>query len=188
MTGLCKGGLDFWRSELSTPLHFLFSYILTEILDCTPNFKINIMKITQKIALFGITGLLTVHTTAQTTGNVDQVVQRSQNHTTLYEPIKPTEFAETLGGKGPYSVFAPTNDAFALLPPGELERMRTAERKQDLTDMLNYHIVEGKLTFRVVGDSIVLTDGKGGDSVISKTDADASNGVVYIVDNVLMKK
>ncbi|ASS49219.1 MAG: hypothetical protein A3D31_04175 [Candidatus Fluviicola riflensis] len=172
------------------------------------------MKITQKIALFGITGLLTVHTTAQTTGNVYQVVQSSQNHTTLYETIKTTEFAETLGGKGPYTVFAPTNDAFALLPPGELERMRTAERKQDLTDMLNYHIVEGKydetalrdaikkgngeaklktvsggkLTFRVVGDSIVLTDGKGGDSVISKTDADASNGVVYIVDNVLMKK
>ncbi|MES2555400.1 MAG: fasciclin domain-containing protein [Bacteroidota bacterium] len=172
------------------------------------------MKVLQRIGLFGITGLLAVHTTAQSSGNVCQVVEDSHNHTTLYEAIKTTDLTKTLTDAGPYTIFAPSNEAFTQLPAGDWEGLKHSESKQELTKFLSYHIVSGKydeqalrdaikkgngsvklrtiaggkLTFRLVDDSIVLTDGKGNDTAIGATDMDATNGVVHSIDSVLLKK
>ncbi len=172
------------------------------------------MKIVRKMALLGIAGLLAAQTSAQTNGNMLQLVEESYNHSTLYEAIKSAELETMLTGKGPYTLFAPTNDAFTHLPAGDWEELKHSEKKRDLTDFINYHVVEGryseqdlrdairkgngeaklktvsggKLTFRLVDNTVVVTDAQGHDAALNASDMTATNGVVYIVDSVFLKK
>ncbi len=136
----------------------------------------------------------------------------SKDHTTLVAGIKSTDLAETLKGAGPFTVFAPTNAAFEKLPAGIVDSFLQSENKRILTNLLNYHVVPGKqdvativkaieagggkATFKTVqgaaltasmdGKDIILTDEIGGVSKITVADVMQSNGVVHIVDSVLM--
>ena len=142
---------------------------------------------------------------------VDNAVN-SPIHTTLVAAVKAAGLVDTLNSPGPFTVFAPTNDAFAKLPAGTVDTLVMPENKATLTKVLTYHVVSGrisskelkawikkgdgkyvmttveggKLTATMSGDNIVLTDEKGGTAMITTADVFQSNGVIDVVDTVLM--
>ena len=133
---------------------------------------------------------------------VDNAVN-SKDHTTLVAAVKAAGLVETLKGKGPFTVFAPTNMAFAKLPAGTVETLVKPENKAKLTKILTYHVVAGAyrssdlkdgMTLKTVeGENLTFTmkDGKwwiNGISMITIADVIDSNGVTYVVDTVLMPK
>ena len=144
---------------------------------------------------------------------IDNAVN-SKDHTTLVAAVKAAALVETLKGAGPFTVFAPTNAAFEKLPAGTVDTLVKPESKATLTGILTYHVVAGKqdaasivkaieagggkATFKTVaggnltatmeGTSVVLTDAKGGKSKVTIADVMQSNGVIHVVDTVLMPK
>ncbi len=142
---------------------------------------------------------------------VDNAVA-SKDHTTLVAAVKAAGLVETLSGPGPFTVFAPTNAAFAKLPAGTVDTLIKPENKAQLTSILTYHVVSGKmtaadiakaikagggkavlttvqgepLTAMMTGGKLVLTDAKGGHSTVTIKDVLQSNGVIHVVDTVLM--
>ena len=142
------------------------------------------------------------------------VAAGSANHTTLVAAVKAAELVETLKGTGPFTVFAPTNDAFAKLPKGTVESLLLPENKAKLTAILTYHVVAGnltaadvlaaikkgkgkvvlttvngaKLTAKLVKGKVTITDANGGKSTVTATDLKGSNGVIHVVDSVLLPK
>lgn len=142
---------------------------------------------------------------------IDNAVN-SQDHTTLVAAVKAAGLVETLKGSGPFTVFAPTNDAFTMLPAGAVDTLLKPENKAALAKVLTYHVVAGKLsakaieemitagqgkaTFKTVsgdtltatkqGNEIVLTDAKGGRSRVTVANVNQSNGVIHVVDRVLL--
>ena len=136
----------------------------------------------------------------------------SKDHTTLVAAVKAAGLVDTLSGKGPFTVFAPTDAAFKKLPAGTVETLVQPENKQKLTGILTYHVVAGKmnaadlakaikdgggkatlktvaggeLTATMAGDKVVITDAKGGKSTVTIADVNQSNGVIHVVDTVLM--
>ena len=137
---------------------------------------------------------------------------QSSEHTTLVQAVQAAGLAPTLSGAGPYTVFAPTNAAFAKLPAGTVEGLLKPEAKGQLTGILTYHVVPGvvmaadlkraiqngkgktelatvgggKVTATDVGGTLVITDAKGGQSRVTQGDVLQSNGIVHVVDAVLM--
>ncbi len=131
---------------------------------------------------------------------------------TLVTAVTAADLGETLSGDGPFTVFAPTNDAFDKLPAGTLDTLTMTENKDQLSGILTYHVVPsevmaadlttaitdnggtyeittvngGTLTATVVDGSVILTDAAGGTATVTGTDIDASNGVVHTIDTVLM--
>ena len=144
---------------------------------------------------------------------IDNAVN-SKDHTTLVAAVKAAELVDTLKGAGPFTVFAPTNAAFEKVPKATLDSLLKPENKKTLTGILTYHVVPGnqnaativkaieagggKATFKTVaggtltaslnGSSVVLTDEKGGKSTVTTADVMQSNGVIHVVDSVLMPK
>jgi uncharacterized surface protein with fasciclin (FAS1) repeats len=144
---------------------------------------------------------------------IDNAVN-SKDHTTLVTAVKAAGLVETLKGAGPFTVFAPTNAAFEKLPAGTVDTLVKPESKAALTKILTYHVVpgkqdaativkaieagNGKATFKTVqggiltasldGGSVVLTDEKGGKSKVTTADVMQSNGVIHVVDTVVMPK
>ena len=142
---------------------------------------------------------------------VDNAVN-SADHTTLVAAVKAAGLVETLKSKGPFTVFAPTNAAFDKLPAGTVGTLVKPENKGTLTKILTYHVLAGKLdskaiakkikkgngtakfttvsgdtlTARMNGNWLVLTDEKGGTSTVSIADVYQSNGVIHVVDTVLL--
>ena len=136
----------------------------------------------------------------------------SKDHTTLVAAVKAADLVPTLSSAGPFTVFAPTNAAFAKLPAGTVETLVKPENKGTLTSILTYHVVPGTimakdvaaavkagggtatmttvaggtLSFSKVGKGYVVTDAKGGTSRITIADVRQSNGVIHVVDTVLM--
>ncbi len=136
----------------------------------------------------------------------------SADHTTLVAAVKAAGLVDTLNGKGPFTVFAPTNDAFAQLPAGTVDTLLKPENKAMLTKVLTYHVVAGKwdakalarlikkgngqarlktvnggtLTASMDGNSIVVRDEKGGTATVTIADVYQSNGVIHVVNAVLM--
>ena len=126
----------------------------------------------------------------------------SADHTTLVAAVKAAGLVETLSGAGPFTVFAPTNAAFEKLPKGTVENLLTPEKKADLTGILTYHVVagsvkaadltDGQMVKTVNGKELKVTikDGKvmiGGANVVA-ADLVAGNGVVHVIDGVLLPK
>ncbi len=123
---------------------------------------------------------------------------------TLVAAVKAAGLDKTLSGTGPYTVFAPTNAAFAKLPAATLKSLLLPANKQKLADILTYHVVSGNVmakdvmpgpvttvngaTFTVSteGGNVILTDGQGNKSKVIKTDIVASNGVIHVIDTVLL--
>jgi len=144
---------------------------------------------------------------------IDNAVN-SKDHTTLVAAVKAAGLVDTLKGAGPFTVFAPTNEAFDKLPKGTVDTLLKPENKQKLIAILTYHVVPGKmdsaaiakaikdgggkamlktvqggmLTARMEGPDLILTDEKGGKSKVTIADVNQSNGVIHVVDTVLMPK
>jgi uncharacterized surface protein with fasciclin (FAS1) repeats len=133
-------------------------------------------------------------------------------HTTLVAAVKAAGLVDTLSSKGPFTVFAPTDDAFAKLPAGTVDTLVKPENKATLTKILTYHVVPGRidskmlmkaikkghgkatmktvqgddLTFMENGGTITITDAKGGNATVTTADVYQSNGVIHVIDTVLM--
>ena len=142
---------------------------------------------------------------------VDNAVN-SKDHTTLVAAVKAAGLVDTLKSTGPFTVFAPTNSAFNALPAGTVDTLLKPENKATLTKVLTYHVIsgnfdskaiakaikkgKGKATFKTVaggtltasmnGKSLVLTDEKGGNSTVTIADVRQSNGIIHVVDAVLL--
>nr|WP_232325404.1 fasciclin domain-containing protein [Pedobacter panaciterrae] len=134
--------------------------------------------------------------------NIVENALGSSDHTTLVAAVKAAGLVETLSGTGPFTVFAPTNEAFAKLPAGAVDNLLKPAMKKDLTKVLTYHVVAGsykssdlkngmELT-TVQGQKIKLTEKDGAwwvnDAKITIPDVISSNGVTYVIDGVLMPK
>ena len=142
---------------------------------------------------------------------VDNAVN-SKDHTTLVAAVKAADLVPTLSGAGPFTVFAPTNAAFAKLPAGTVDTLVMPENKATLTGILTYHVVAGTMTSKQIAAAIkagggtatlttvqgeplkasmmrgklMLTDAKGGMSTVTIKDVMQSNGVIHVIDTVLM--
>lgn len=142
---------------------------------------------------------------------IDNAVN-SADHTTLVAAVKAAGLVDTLKGAGPFTVFAPTNAAFAKLPAGTVENLLKPENKDALTKVLTYHVVAGRLSARdlkkqikagggqatlntgsggtlvvmMQGDNFVLKDEKGGVSTVTIPNVFQSNGVIHVVDTVVL--
>src|SRR5258708_29151817 len=137
--------------------------------------------------------------------NIIQNAVNSKDHTTLVAAVKSAGLVETLESKGPFTVFAPTNTAFGKLPAGTVETLVKPENKATLTKILTYHVVPGKLAASDLKDGMKLktaegeelsvkhqdgkvwiVDAKGGTSMVTISNVNQSNGVIHVVDTVLM--
>jgi uncharacterized surface protein with fasciclin (FAS1) repeats len=144
---------------------------------------------------------------------VDNAVN-SKDHSTLIAAVKSAELVDTLKGPGPFTVFAPTNAAFEKVPKATLDGLMKPEKKKALAGLLTYHVVagkqdaasiakaieegKGKATFKTVaggtltasmeGKDVIVTDEKGGKAKVTIADVIQKNGVIHVVDSVLMPK
>ncbi len=142
---------------------------------------------------------------------IDNAVN-SKDHTTLVAAVKAAGLVDTLKGKGPFTVFAPTNEAFDMLPAGTVDTLLKPENKTMLQNILKYHVVAGNmdskaimkaikkgkgkavlttveggtLTATMSGNNLMLTDEKGGTSRVTIANVKQSNGVIHVIDKVLM--
>ncbi len=138
---------------------------------------------------------------AASTASGDIVAVASANPTTstLVKAVSAAGLAGTLQGAGPYTVFAPTDDAFAALPAGVLDKLLLPQNKAALTQILTYHVVPGEVMSTDIKpgpvktvegqDVVITTDGgvvKDNDATVSKADIDASNGVIHLINKVLL--
>ena len=148
------------------------------------------------------------------TKNIVENAVNSKDHTTLVAAVKAAGLVDTLSSAGPFTVFAPTNAAFAKLPAGTVDTLVKPENKATLTKILTYHVVAGKmsaadlmkavkdgkgtamlktvegepLTVKEMGGKLEVIDAKGGVSHVTIGDVNQSNGVIHVVDTVLMPK
>jgi uncharacterized surface protein with fasciclin (FAS1) repeats len=183
----------------------------------------------KKLAIMFVSALITVSSFAQSSmektvivggaamypsKNIIENAVNSKDHTTLVAAVKAAGLVETLSSAGPFTVFAPTNEAFDKLPKGTVETLVKPESKATLTTILTYHVVAGKMNaadiaakikmgngtamFKTVqggmlkasmkGKNLILTDEKGGMSIVTIGDVNQSNGVIHVIDTVLMPK
>ena len=146
--------------------------------------------------------------------NIVENAVNSKDHTTLVAAVKAAGLVETLQGAGPFTVFAPTNEAFDKLPKGAVDNLLKPENKATLTKVLTYHVVagrydskaiaalikagNGKATLKTVsggelmlsmkGSGLVITDEKGNMAMVTIKDVYQSNGVIHVIDTVVMPK
>jgi uncharacterized surface protein with fasciclin (FAS1) repeats len=144
--------------------------------------------------------------------NIIQNAVNSDDHTTLVAAVKTAGLVDTLAGAGPFTVFAPTNEAFDKLPACSVDTLLKPENKDQLTKVLTYHVVAGKVTSNelrkmikeghgtaelttveggklqamMVGGQIVLKDEKGGTATVTIPNVMQSNGVIHVIDSVLL--
>lgn len=144
--------------------------------------------------------------------NVVEVAVGSENHTTLVAAVTAAGLVETLTGTGPFTVFAPTNKAFDKLPKGTVESLLEPANLKTLQNILTYHVVAGKIDSKAVvaaikagngkavlttvqggtltasmrGKKVIVTDDKGGVATVTAADLNASNGIIHVIDAVLM--
>jgi len=145
--------------------------------------------------------------------NIIQNAVNSKDHTTLVAAVKAAGLVDTLSGPGPFTVFAPTNAAFAKLPPGTVDNLLKPENKATLTKILTYHVVPGRMTAlnlmkaikdgegearlkTVAGDDLIVkqagpgkltvTDAKGDVATVTIADVLQSNGVIHVIDTVML--
>lgn len=146
--------------------------------------------------------------------NIVENAMNSKDHTTLVAAVKAAGLVETLSGKGPFTVFAPTNAAFEKLPAGTVDMLLKPENKSKLQGVLTYHVVSGKMNAKDIdkaikagngkatlttvqggklaawmkGKDLYVTDEKGNNAKVTIADVNQSNGVIHVVDAVLMHK
>jgi uncharacterized surface protein with fasciclin (FAS1) repeats len=163
--------------------------------------------------LFVVFSLSSIKASAQQKDVVDIAIS-SPAHTTLVAAVKAADLVSTLKGSGPFTVFAPTNDAFAKLPAGTVETLLKPENKAKLAGILTYHVVSGnlgskevveaikkgngkavvttvqgsQLTLTLDGSKVKMTDANGNSAYVTAVDLVGSNGVIHVIDSVLLPK
>lgn len=146
--------------------------------------------------------------------NIVENAVNSKDHTTLVAAVKAAGLVETLEGAGPFTVFAPTNEAFNMLPKGTVPTLLKAENKTMLSGVLTYHVISGKLSSKEImsmvkkgggtatlttvaggklfvmkkGHNLMIKDEKGDVAKITIKDVNQSNGVIHVIDHVLLPK
>lgn len=146
--------------------------------------------------------------------NIIENAVNSKDHTTLVAAVKAADLVSTLQGEGPFTVFAPTNAAFDKLPAGTVSSLLETENKKQLQNVLTYHVVAGKfsakdilsaikkgngkatftavnggmLTASLKGSNVIITDANGGTSMVTIADVNQSNGVIHVVNTVMLPK
>ena len=155
----------------------------------------------------------TANDMATESGTIVEVAQGNPDFSTLVSAVTSAQLAETLSGTGPYTVFAPTNAAFEKVPQAARDELMSEAGREDLTGILTYHVVEGNvdaatltqaiqdageagytintvnggtLTAMMDGENVVLRDAAGNTATVTATDVAASNGVIHVIDTVLM--
>src|SRR5436190_4128351 len=118
------------------------------------------MKSIKKIALFFAVSMLAVNGMSQSTSDIVDLAAGSNDHSTLVAAVKAADLVSTLQGKGPFTVFAPTNEAFAKLPAGAVDNLLKPENKSALAGVLTYHVVSGNLDAKQVLAAIKKGGGK----------------------------
>ncbi|MEO6316332.1 MAG: fasciclin domain-containing protein [Chitinophagaceae bacterium] len=172
------------------------------------------MTLIKRITLLFASAFFAFAASAQTKKDIVDIAAGSADHSTLVAAVKAADLMTTLKGKGPFTVFAPTNEAFANLPAGTVDNLLKPENKATLAGILTYHVVSGNLDAKTVlaaiskgngkaelttvaggklvagleAGKVVLTDEKGGKATVTATDLKASNGVIHVIDAVLMPK
>ena len=182
------------------------------------------MKKIKLLGLFILSAMLSTNTFGQTkmvggakmypTKNIVENAMNSKDHTTLVAAVKAAGLVSTLESKGPFTVFAPTNEAFNALPKGTVETLLKPENKAKLASILTYHVVPGKLssmdlmkmakenngkaTLKTVegenlyitmkGKKLMVTDENGNTAEITIDNVNQSNGVIYVINKILMPK
>ena len=167
----------------------------------------------KKISIFIVSVIVTFSSFAQSKDVVDIAIG-SADHSTLVAAVKAADLVETLKGKGPFTIFAPTDDAFAELPDGTVESLLKPENKSQLSKVLTYHVVSGnldaaavteaikagnvkavvttvsggKLTVNLEKDKVKLTDESGNSAYVTTADLKGSNGVIHIIDSVVLPR
>ena len=145
-------------------------------------------------------------------GNIVAAAAASRDFDTLVAAVKAAKLVDTLASKGPFTVFAPTDDAFGKLAPATLQDLLKPENRAQLTKILTYHVVAGKLdaaaivqqiqagngqaslttvegsqlTAKLQGENVVLVDENNRTSVVTKTDLMQSNGIIHVIDTVVL--
>lgn len=157
----------------------------------------------KKFLGLGLAAILASGVVAQTAPQtITQIVVGNSNFSTLLAAVSAADLAETLGSAGPFTVFAPTNAAFAKLPAGTVESLVKPENKAALTSILTYHVVAGKAmsgdVVKLNGKSVKTLNGasvrvtvSGGKVMVNNAnvtavDINASNGVIHVIDTVLL--
>ena len=172
------------------------------------------MKNLKTLAFFVIVSLVSFDMPAQNAKTIVENAVATKDLSTLVTAVQAADLVETLSSKGPFTVFAPTNVAFGKLPAGTVENLLKPENKATLTAVLTYHVVAGNLDSKAViaaikkgngsvtlttvqggklkaslsGSNVILTDENGNTSTIVAVDVSCSNGVVHVIDTVLMPK
>lgn len=148
---------------------------------------------------------MTATETEKQAGTIVDVAASTDSLSTLVTAVKAAGLVETLQADGPYTVFAPTNDAFAALPAGTLDTLLKPENVDQLKAILTYHVVQGKvmaadlqdgqvittvqgatLTVSITDGNVYLTDAKGNKVMVAQADVKADNGVVHVISGVLL--
>jgi uncharacterized surface protein with fasciclin (FAS1) repeats len=155
----------------------------------------------KKNLLAAVTGLVLASPAAA--ADIVETAAANGSFTTLVAAAKAAGLVDTLKGPGPFTVFAPTDEAFKKLPAGTVENLLKPENKTQLTKVLTYHVVPGKVmasdvkgkttTAKTVEGSTVAIDASGSavkvdNATVSKADVNASNGVIHVIDSVIMPK
>jgi uncharacterized surface protein with fasciclin (FAS1) repeats len=165
-------------------------------------------------SLFAAAMLAVASTSAFAADTVVDLAIGSKDHTTLVAAVTAAGLVDTLKGAGPFTVFAPTNDAFAALPAGTVDTLLKPESKDQLTKILTCHVVPAaamaadvakmitdgggmakiktvggcELTAKVEGDKVMIMDEAGGTATVTAADLKGSNGVIHVIDKVLLPK
>jgi uncharacterized surface protein with fasciclin (FAS1) repeats len=168
------------------------------------------MNLIKKITAIASFVAISMTATSQTT--IVDVAVSSKDHSTLVAAVKAAGLVETLNSAGPFTVFAPVNAAFDKLPAGTVETLLKPENKGLLTSILTYHVVAGnidaaavvaaieagngkaslqtvsgrKLVASIENGKVILTDEKGGKATVTATDLKGSNGVIHVIDTIVM--
>jgi len=147
----------------------------------------------------------TTEQASKKTADIVGIASETPSLSTLVTAVKAASLVETLQSAGPFTVFAPTNDAFTALPAGTLDTLLMTENVEQLKSILTYHVVSGKvmaadlkdgqiidtvqggkLTVKLMDGMVYLIDAKGGQVTVQKADVNAGNGVVHVISGVLM--
>jgi uncharacterized surface protein with fasciclin (FAS1) repeats len=141
---------------------------------------------------------------AMTEETITDIVAGNEDFSTLLSAVQAADLGDTLAGEGPYTVFAPTNEAFAALPEGTLKTLLKPKNQDQLAAILTYHVVPGEIlaadvssgeVTTVNGESfmvettdggVTITDGQGNEATVTSTDIVASNGVIHVIDAALV--
>jgi uncharacterized surface protein with fasciclin (FAS1) repeats len=173
--------------------------------------KLKSALVVSMLAFCAMTALAAGKAKAPTQDIVDFAVA-TPDFSTLVTALKAASLVDTLKGAGPYTVFAPTDEAFAKLPAGAVETLVKPDNKDTLSKILTYHVVPGKVTAKQLiamikkgkgkasvktveggtltaslkGGSVILTDEKGGTATVAKTNVMVKNGIIHVIDTVVM--